>query len=65
MILFAYSGHAIEEKGKLLAILEGDQKAGLYAMEEKLVELGKLTNVHGFFNCNRIYANYSEQSMQS
>ena len=64
MILFAYSGHAMEEKGKMLAIMEGDQKLGLYPMEDKLISLGKLTNVHSFFNSNRIYANYSEQEMQ-
>ena len=64
MVLFAFSGHAMDEKGKVLAILEGDSKTGLYPIEENLISLGKLTNVHGFFNSNRIYANYSEQEMQ-
>lgn len=63
MILFAYSGHAMDEKGMVLGILEGNQKTGLYPLEDKLIALGKLTNVHGFFNSNRIYANYSEQEM--
>ena len=65
MILFAYSGHSMDAKGKLLAILDGDLKTGQYPMEDKLTALGTQTNVHGFFNSNRVYANYSEQQLQA
>ena len=63
MVLFAYSGHAMDEKGKVIGILEGDAKTGLYPFEDRLTALGKSTNVHAFFNSNRVYANYSEQLM--
>ena len=65
MILFSYSGHAIEDKGKLYAITEGEQKSGIYSIEDKLTELGQKTLVHAFFNCNRIYADYKQQVAQA
>ena len=60
LILFSFTGHALEDKGKLFAVTEGNQKSGLYPIEDKLVEFGKQNIVHAFLNCNRLYANYKE-----